>query len=68
MRKNLQYKVLPNLYLLVCSWFNSSEKFEEYKKLCGGVRKNVWIKIWNQYRDIKSEDWVSDMQLKLEVI
>lgn len=66
--KNLQYKVLPNLYLLVCSWFNSPEKFEEYKKLCGGVRKNVWIKIWNQYRDIKSEDWVSDMQLKLEAI
>lgn len=65
---NLQYKIIPNLYLLVCSWFNSTEKFEEYKKLCSGVHKSVWVKIWNQYRDIKSEDWVKDMELKLEAI
>lgn len=66
--QNLQYKVIPNLYLLVCSWFNATDKFEEYKKLCGGVRKSVWIKIWEQYRNIKSDTWVNDMQLKLEAI
>lgn len=65
---NFQYKILPNIYLMLCSWFNNQEKFDEYSKLCKGVRKSIRLEIWKKSREIQTDDWKESMQADLEDI
>lgn len=66
---NWIYKVIPNYYLLLISYFNSEKTYNEYKEKIGvGKRKKFCYQIWAAGRELDSEKWTESMKENLEAI
>ena len=66
---NFKYKILSNAYLMFLSFFNNKDEFEKYKKLIGvEKKKHIWYKLWQQGKELCSEEYVVSMKEKLEKI
>lgn len=64
--KECEYKIIPNEYILLLSYFNNKKIFDEYKQKVGGHRKKFWFDIWKRGREMDTDEWREEMEAELE--
>ncbi len=63
--KDYDYKLIGNEYLILISYFNNKEMFDEYKKLCTNIRKNYTYQLWKTGQKLASDEYREEMKDKL---
>ena len=60
---NYSHKVLGSLYVMLCSWFNDKERFEQEKRKLGdGKKKHIWLDMFLKNKEIQTEEWQKAME------
>ena len=60
---NYNHKVLGSLYVMLCSWFNDEERFEQEKLQLGdGKKKHIWLDMFLKNKEIQTEEWQKAME------
>lgn len=60
---NYDHKVLGSLYVMLCSWFNDEERFEQEKRRLGdGKKKHIWLDMLLKAKEMQTEEWQKAME------
>lgn len=61
--KNYSHRVLGSLYVMLCSWFNDEERFEQEKiRLGNGKKEHIWLDMFLKAKEMQTEEWQNAME------
>ena len=65
---NYKYTVIPNEYLMLCSFFDDKKRYDEISQKMPKIRKSTKIKIWLENKKLDNDEYVDEMKSYLESI
>ena len=63
--ENNYYKLIPEEYLILASYFNNDKKFAEIKEKCSGIKEDYAKKLYSIGKKLNSPKYAKEMEGKL---